>query len=626
MKKLFLMMALALLSASMISCSDNDLVVQTEEVEEIETTPIDSLKVKVVQNSYVYPYNYSRTGAALINRMIFQATTFDASVTIAVLNDGNVPMLSRNDYKNIASLVARGGSLVYCDATRDGVDAFLRNLKTVGLEMFEQDELHPNEVGYHACRYILNLKEDASGKYLPPFVDNDDTNGILCDIIAFRGNKQSVVADLAERRTVTTSVTEDTDPTDTDPNTEEVSSMPSVYMYGLHADKVAEWLNSITNDDQQGLQEAKRMFMAGTNENETDIDKISKAQEVQYSFTASHGYKHAPVTVTYYIWAVHDDQGADYYLIHQELSVENSKLKCGPVKETSWNHNVKEYFEDVPSKNPDVFWAYMTRVIAQVNFSDDNVELSSVSPSNNISEQTTYKEGIQWSLNTSFVATTNPHLEFGGGVKMNKEWTHNIPDLAVTYQRNKNKPKWVYAATTLPRQITKGGYIAHESPKDIMKTDCEFGHSWIWKIKDANTTYSFNTDIQVDLQALWMDHSGTRVKKGYKTVFNNNTTTITLLPPPRYQQEWLMRMSPVNKAAFESLEKTFANYWVENFSLYTVEQNDRKAIDNWIKDLKVIIENNPQSIKDAGLGTFTLTWKLLKEPNDYTSYTYTPAE
>lgn len=624
MNKQVLVMAIALLSAIMLSCSDDYVAQQTEVIEETEAPPIDSLKVKIVQPAYVFSYNYSRTGAALINRMVFQATTFDSSVSTVVLNDGNVPMLSRNDYKDIASLVARGGSLVYCDATRDGVDAFLRNLKTVGLEMFDKDELHPNEVGYHACRYILNIKEDAKGKYLPPFVDNDDTDGIICDIIAFRGNKQSVVADLGERRTVTTSVTEDADPTDADNCREEVSSQPSDYIYGLHADKVAEWLNNTSDNDQQGLQEAKLMFMAGINENETDIDKISKAQEVQYSFTASLGYKHAPVTVTYYVWAVHDDQGADYYLIHQELSVENSKLKCGPVKETSWNHNVKQYFEDVPSKNPYVFWAYMTRVIAQLNFSDDDVELSSVSPSNNISEQTTYKEGIQWSLNTSFVATTNPHLEFGGGVKMDKEWTHNIPDLALTYQRNKNKPKWVYAATTLPRKIMRGGYDAHESPKDIMKTDCEFGHSWIWKIKDANTTYSFNTDIQVDLQALWLD--GHKGKHGYKTVFNNNTTTITLLPPPRYQQEWLMRMSPVNKAAFESLEKTFANYWVENFSLYTVEQNDRKAIDNWIKDLKVIIENNPQSIKDAGLGTFTLTWKLLKEPNDYTSYTYTPTE
>lgn len=87
-----------------------------------------------------------------------------------------------------------------------------------------------------------------------------------------------------------------------------------------------------------------------------------------------------------------------------------------------------------------------------------------------------------------------------------------------------------------------------------------------------------------------------------------------------------MRMTPTNKTAFESLEKTFQNYWVENFSLYTVEQNDRNAIDNWIKDLKEVIEKNPQSIKNLGLGEFTLTWKLLKETADYKSYTYKPSK
>lgn len=65
---------------------------------------------------------------------------------------------------------------------------------------------------------------------------------------------------------------------------------------------------------------------------------------------------------------------------------------------------------------------------------------------------------------------------------------------------------------------------------------------------------------------------------------------------------------------------------MENFSLYTVEQNDRNAIDNWIKDLQEVIEKNPQSIKNLGLGEFTLTWKLLKETGDYKSYTYKPSK
>lgn len=627
MRKTFLLMSIVLSFTFMMSCSnDDEVVVPIEVPQEVDTPPIDSLKVKILQPTYVFPYDYTHTGAALIRRMSFRTMAFDATVTTVMLHDGYVPSLSRLDYQNIASLVARGGNVVYCGATRNGVDAFLRNLKAIGLEMFKQDQLHPNEAGYHACRYILNIKEDATGKYLPSFIDNDDTNGVLCDIIAFRGNEKCVVADLEENREVQTHVTDGTDPSTGDTGIEKASDLPLDYMYGLHADKVAEWLDSPSDNDEHERQEAMRLFMVGTNAEETDIDKIAKAQEEQYSFNAYIGWKVAPVTVTYCVWAVHDSKNAaDYYLVHQEISLESSRLKCGPQVETGWKKG-GEAFADVTIKYPpSVYWAYMTKLGTQVSFSEEDVELLNVSPANNISGQTSYKESMEWSLNTSFVASAKPHASISGGVKISKEWTHNIPDLLLTYQRNKNKPKWEYTAGVMPKAWEAKNRIRHDFAKEILRNDCQVGHSWIWKISNADTTYSFTTDMQVDLQGLWVEN-GKKLRKGYKTFTNKNKTTITLLPPPRYEQEWLMRMTPTNKTAFESLEKTFQNYWVENFSLYTVEQNDRNAIDNWIKDLQEVIEKNPQSIKNLGLGEFTLTWKLLKETGDYKSYTYKPSK
>ena len=618
-------MSIVLSFTFMMSCS-NDYAVDVPNVvyEEADTPPIDSLKVKTLQATYVFPYDYTHTGAALIRRISFRATAFDAAVVTVMLHDGCVSSLSRLDYRNIASLVARGGNVVYCGATRSGIDTFLRNLKTVGLEMFEQNELHPNETGYHACRNILNIKEDATGKYMPSFIDNDDTNGVLCDIIAFRGNKKFVVADMEENREVQTLATDSSEPSNGYTGIEEANNLPLDYMYGLHADKVARWLDSPSDDNEQERQEAMRLFMAATNGQETDIDKFAKAQEEQYSFNAYASWKFAPVTVTYYVWAVYDDNNAaDYYLVHQEISIENSKLKCGPWKDIYWCDGGETFAEF--SKRPRAYWAYMYKLGTQVSFSEDGVELSNASPANNISGQTSYKEGMEWSLNTSFVASAKPHASVTGGVKISKEWTHNIPDLQLTYQRNKNRPKWEYTAGVLPKASVRKHDVIHDFAADILRTDCQVGHSWIWKISNANKTYSFTTDMQVDLQGLWIDN-GKKLKQGYKTFSNNNKTTITLLPPPRYQQEWLMRMTPDNRPAFESLEKTFQNYWVENFSLYTVEQNDRKAIDNWIKDLKEVIEKNPQSINNLGLGEFTLTWKLLKESEDYKSYTYKPSK
>ncbi len=618
-------------SLFLASCSDDDAPPQQieAETEDLTLPPVDSMKVRTMQRTYVFPYDYGRTGAALVSRVFVKAPALDSTVATVVLHDGCVPSLSRLDYRGVASLVARGGNVVYCDPTRQGVDAFLRNLRAIGLEMFDEGALRLTEDGYHACRNILHIKEDATGKLVPSFIDNDDTNGILCDIVAFRGNEKYVVADLDENRAVQTLASDSTAAPLGDSATEEADGLPLQYMYGVHADKVAEWLDDDT-DDANDPQEVARLLRAAANGAEMDIDKYAKAQEEQYSFNVYAGHKFAPVTVTYYVWAVYDNKGADYYLFHQEIALESSKLVCGPKSEKGWNvYKVAEAFKGL-GEDLRAYWAYMTGMSAEVSFSDNAVEMSNVSPANDISGQTSYKESVEWSLNSGFVASANPHMSISGGVKMNKEWTHSIPDLKLTYKRNKNKPKWQYTAGVLPKAWLHRGVFGvptgwrHDQAKDILSSDCEVGHTWIWKIKDAKNTYSFKTDMQVDLQGMWVERNGS--KKGYKTFTNKNSKTITLLAPPRYEQEWIMRMTPNNKEAFESLEKTFKNYWVENFSLYTVEKNDRKAIDSWIRDLKEVIEKNPQSISNVGLGEFTLTWKPLKESADYKSYTYKPGK
>ena len=617
----------------MCACNDDVHQPGIEPVIEDEPIPeIDSLKVRTLQRTYVYPFHYKNTGAAVVARVVTKAETLDTTVETVILNDGNVPGLGSNDYRNIALLIARGGNVLYCDATRDGVDTFLRNLKATGLAMLDEGTLRFTEAGYHACRNILHLKEDATGKYVPQFIDNDDTNGILCDIAAIRGNEKCVVADLSENLTVYTVTTDSTDASTGNTSTEEADGIPLEYMYGVHADKVAKWLNDNARD--HDAKEKAALLKARSNAQELDIDKYAKAQEEQYSFNVYAGHKFAPVTVTYYVWAVYDDnKKADYYLIHQEVALESSKLKCGPEQAEAWNkYKVAEAFKDV-GNDLRAYWAYMNKLSAQVSFNDNNVELSNVSPANNMSGQSSYKESMEWSLSSGFVFSANPHISIDGGVKMSKEWTHDIPDLKLTYQRNKNKPKWEYTAGILPKgwqQYDFGGYPIgwrHDTAKDIMRSDCEMGHSWIWKINNAQNTYSFMTDIQVDLQGLWVEYKNNKgTKKGYKTFTNTNSKTISLMPPPRYEQEWIMRMTPNNREAFACLEKTFMGYWVENFSLYTVEKNDRKAIDCWINDLVEILEKNPQSVKNAGLNKFTLTWKLLKQADDYKSYTYKPTK
>lgn len=81
MRKTFLLMSIVLSFTFMMSCSnDDEVVVPIEVPQEVDTPPIDSLKVKILQPTYVFPYDYTHTGAALIRRMSFRTMAFDATV------------------------------------------------------------------------------------------------------------------------------------------------------------------------------------------------------------------------------------------------------------------------------------------------------------------------------------------------------------------------------------------------------------------------------------------------------------------------------------------------------------------------------------------------------------------
>ena len=73
------------------------------------------------------------------------------------------------------------------------------------------------------------------------------------------------------------------------------------------------------------------------NEDSQDLEKITNAQKISYSYNAYAGHKFEPITISYEIWAVNDTKGSDYYLVHQELRAENSLLVCGTKKEMDWN-------------------------------------------------------------------------------------------------------------------------------------------------------------------------------------------------------------------------------------------------------------------------------------------------
>lgn len=582
----------------------------------------DALAVRTQSRTYIFTHSYTGSAKALINRISDKSETIDASVKTVVLHDKGASSLSDAETDAITALLARGGSLIYCEPTRTGTDALLRKLQSSIRNIIGSGPLSISPEGRIVIRNILNINKDKDGLLVPPFIDDVDTDGVLCDILAIRGGEYRIITDLDENNPIKTTLSGDDGYIGESYTENRLDDTPSDYIYGLHADNLAEWLNAESTISTMKV--GNILTSVIPNEDSQDLEKITNAQKISYSYNAYAGHKFEPITISYEIWAVNDTKGSDYYLVHQELRAENSLLVCGPKKERDWNeYRVDEAFGDV-AKEPRAYWAYMSNFGAQTQFSNNTATVEHISPANSLKGESTYTENLTWSIETAYVLT-KPEIELTGGVKMSKSWTHSIMDLEMDFTYNGNKPKWVYKAGVLPRLTKDSKYDwRHDFAKPILRSDCTMGHSWIWKISNASETYSFSSKTWISIQGLYIDlKKGHQKGSKYKTFTTEDSKTLNLAPPARYKQEWIMTISPYNENTERVMKTYFPDYWLPAFSLYTVKEDDKDAIDIQIAATTSAISDNTALLEDNKVESFTLNWKPLHGSTVYKTWSYT---
>lgn len=582
----------------------------------------DALAVRTQSRTYIFPHSYTGSAKALINRISDKSETLDASVKTVVLHDKGASSLSDAETDAITALLARGGSLIYCEPTRTGTDALLRKLQSSIRNIIGSGPLSISPEGRIVIRNILNINKDKDGLLVPPFIDDVDTDGVFCDILAIRGGEYRIITDLDENNPIKITLSGDDGYIGESYTENRLDDTPSDYIYGLHADNLAEWLNAESTISTMKV--GNILTSVIPNEDSQDLEKITNAQKISYSYNAYAGHKFEPITISYEIWAVNDTKGSDYYLVHQELRAENSLLVCGPKKERDWNeYRVDEAFGDV-AKEPRAYWAYMSNFGTQTQFSNNTATVEHISPANSLKGESTYTENLTWSIETAYVLT-KPEIELTGGVKMSKSWTHSIMDLEMDFTYNGNKPKWVYKAGVLPRLTKDSKYDwRHDFAKPILRSDCTMGHSWIWKISNASETYSFSSKTWISIQGLYIDlKKGHQKGSKYKTFTTEDSKTLNLAPPARYKQEWIMTISPYNENTERVMKTYFPAYWLPAFSLYTVKEDDKDAIDIQIAATTSAISDNTALLEDNKVESFTLNWKPLHGSTVYKTWSYT---
>lgn len=549
-----------------------------------DSTPtIDEMKVKSYLRTYVVAGNYRHSGKALVKRLQDVAEVMDASVQTFIVDNNSVATLTDLDYRNMALLVARGGNLVICQPTKAVLKTMAVKLKDTALSMYQNQELTFNDVGFRAFhRLLLMFKENKD--FSPAMTDNIDSNDILFDLLALRGDMKHAVTDVTEQEK------------------ENANNPPTDYLYGKLADETAEWLDR--RDDNKERMAKGRLLMAQQANGPQEIyDNISTTDQFEYAMVTRTGHKRAIMKLQYNVWAVNDTKGYDYYLLQQEIVCTNDQFNFAYDDKKKWtSYKVRDAviesltYAKNPSKTIYAHWPYLKDLSTNVKFSDGSASIKDISPTQIDKGSTTYTQTTHMSLSVAFL---NPEIK--GGLDMTNSVTRTIPDISTDFKLGKDaiSPQWSYAITQQPKIIKKFGsdIWQHDVAKPSYHSTFIVGHSWIWKVKHNDKTFSFDTHVTLNMEALWYDNIF--CKSGYHIFPNHIDVTYQLTPPSRYEQVWLMVMKERNDDDYNYMKEYVRNF-ESKFSLNTVKNDDRyeigRRMDSIAKDLSthkdIFLERN----------------------------------
>ena len=603
-------LAMLTLAACHDENDDQTVPLQNGQITERQSPTIDSMLVKSALKTYIFPSNGSDFSNALISRMTNTTTTFDSSVKTVIMND-NFDKLSNDDITKIINFIVSGGNLVYCNPTKEKFTGFCFVLALAIDEMRKAGDF-PINASAGATAAINRLGSFVDGSSGTPSIFDDATktgNADFCEAVAFRGDNFHITTKLNTNQADSVFVTRENKP-DSVVVTKSASASP--YQFGLFADNLSEWLNEQPNASAQNAQLMTFGKKLLSSEASSKLDDIALCQQVTFSCPAYFNKRQDPISITYRIWSVYaTERKADYYLINQEITAENSQLQCGPTDELLW-------YQPGYNNNDFYYGPYMQSMTSKNKIDASDAKLWSVTPNNSTTSGSEYSEGFDFSINAGISAGETPSSSFGTSLTFTTSTTRHIPDLAMVLTRNTNQPEWNYTAQNAP-QAKALFHIYHTFASPILMNDCTVSHSWIYEVPNASGAYTLTTDFTFSIQDLEMSNYATFFYTSDH--YSNPTTyhlTIALNPPPRAVQNWKMFCENASEKLTNFLQKEFPDVWNPNIILYTPTANDREKIDAYIAAFMNKMRSNIIVWKNNDFtDSYVFDWKLSDDPNIY---------
>lgn len=676
------------LSLSMVSCTNSDNIVVDDKSEEenyavTDPTPTaDQLSVKIDGLTYVMDAPYADEGKALVNRVVNRATAIDdPDLSNIIIYAPQCDKLTHDECAAIIRLMADGGSLVMVEPTPQLQWNLLAMLFNVALGHLDATNPHPlledldyDNLLWFICYadYYCEQLEDVESYDDLILIENPDDHS--ASVVALRDEEVYVGFNQYDNETteeVYNIVQRDVEGNDsvsyqiTVPKSKEVSD----FIFGCHADELAEWLN--TPEEPEYARQAARQAAAqqiatragGTAEQY--IDKIAQSQDYHLMMGGKvefwNGYtlivRYHKVLLDRHVYAAYShEQKRDYYCVDQTITLKNQDLECGPDKENEWFDGRawdpwKKVNEHAPLLSGHIYGPYMKKFNIEVGFdknSNVNPRIEQYVPTNSTTGGSTESNGLNFSLGGGVgISGSGPSANLSG----NMSWTHSVsrmnPDIKMTASTSDGTGtlKWDYTSGHAVAHYKLLRTSTHEGPTAIQKSECVLQQAWVWSAATDKQTINLYTDYSLTDEWLTyqIGHMTYRCDDYYITKeFNNadpdinapNSYTVSrvqnILCPPRFKQTWSMSVTTasanVDVAKLEQrLKEKLPAYFIDSYTFCTFKKEHKEDTDkldpvrNFLNKAFNAFDNN-NNVKDilrecgtyAGMpadGKFTITWR-----------------
>lgn len=582
MKRIFFLMAMAIVTLGFTACTDDndDNSTPTASAEQLVEPTEDALSVKVEGNCVVYGELEHGFDKALQRRLQGSMTSpMDADCYIFDMATLNQSSLNENEWKEMVRRCQSGEAsyvITQCSFKEfyDFAFFYIFTAMAIELENYQGDIDSDTqaEARARAKQRMANVMRNAymagaqadgtmtrgtevNGLELDwENIDKwpeEKQNAIMCDAYAFCGGNEIYVLNAEASKYL---------------GGEEADQPDNDYEWGQKADAIADWLNRQRKQDdaetRAGLVDFTRaVTRAGGS---TAISDLMSAQTEEFVFDYNYPSQWKPsistaysaIKVQYAVYSAYDFGGnVEYYQVRQNITVMNDRIFyspaddrwCGRSGDGNWTLARGAYMKSIDTK----MWlegSGTKSIVSAAPLNENGSSSGSSSSGGSHSTSTGHTDGVSVGLsggmsglNPTFSVSANYSHTWTysetNGTTWNTSTNWNTKDLTTVFTQGNDANAtvmWKHTGYT-----PTNGNDAHVSRlKPLLRSTCVTDEQTLWKVENPSGIYTLGASLNVVSEIYKIAWNGSGYDGNCPTQDNHINISLELNAPNRYKVKW----------------------------------------------------------------------------------------